>query len=623
MKGQINMKKIIKSFVAIAFALVLLLSVLPIAGADESSPQIPLLRIGLGTDEHTLNPHTYRFEAGFNLTHLIWDSLMVRDENLNPMPWLAEEITVSDDGLVYTFRIHEGVTFHDGMPLTSADVAFTYLETRDNPTARSRFQAPMQIISEVNIIDELTVEMVLSEPSAEFLIRPISEVGILPQHLWENIEQLDEADIRVGSGAYMLADLTIDEFYVLEANPNFWNGRAVAEAIYMPVISDPTALFTALRAGELDATMPMLLPELINEFDTVPSLSTISGAGFASTLVYFNNEVYPFNLTDFRLALTWATDVQEIVDIIMLGNATYGSLGFTHPSLPSFNPNVNRVGFDLDIANQMLDDLGFDNRNADGTRLSDDGDPLEFTILVYSTNPIRIRIAEFLQGWWEEIGLDIEISAMDPDTVDDLVWPGFAAENGRDFDVVMWGWGAGTMGSAQRTLENMHSDLTLGNSNIGAFANSELDAVLEELIAEIDPERRIELMMQIQYIYSHDPGAITLYYPDIVFAYNPEMFSDWTFRLGEGIVHNLSLIDTAYTPTTQVDEPDEEVAPTPDENDDSETSEPPPTPEATEPEIETGDGGGGIPIWAIVLVIVAVPVAIIAIVMVRKKMRLK
>ena len=628
------MKKTIKTSFALAFALVLLMSLFVFPASAASGEQAPLIRIGLGADESTLNPHTYRFENGYNLTHLIWDSLMVLDENLAPMPWLAEEVTVSNDGLVYSFKIHEGVTFHDGMPLTSADVQFTYLQTRDNPSAKSRFKAPLRILSDVRIIDELTVEMILTAPNADFLNKPCSEIGILPKHIWEKIELWDATDERIGSGAYKLVDMASDGFYMLEANPNYWNGRAVAQAIYLPVIADRTALFTALRAGEIDASMIELSPELISEFRSLPNLSTVAGGGFTSTLVYFNCERYPFDLTDFRLALTSATNVQEIIDVIMLGNATYGSLGYIHPNLPVYSPNVNKVGFDLSKANQMLDNLGFTNRNSAGVRLTDRGEPLQFEMLVYSTNAVRIRIAEFLKGWWEEIGVGITIMAMDPETVDDLVWPGFDASNGREFDVVMFGWGASTMNSAQRTLENMHSDLSKGNSNIGAYANAELDVLLDALLAETNPQRRNQLNMQIQDVYSRDPGAITLYYADLVFGYNPAVFDNWTYRLGAGIINNLSLIDRSYVPEAPA--PGESASPSPSQAPSqapggtapggtapSPSASASASPGAPAPGTVSEPGGGGFPTWAIILIIVVVLVGGVLVFVFARKSRLK
>ena len=528
----------------IALAVVLCSSTLALAERAD------LIRIALKSEERTLNPHTYATEDGYNLLKLIYDPLMVVDENLKPMLWLAEEYQVSNDGLVHTFKIHEGVTFHDGKPLTAEDVKFTYEYAINDANAKTRFSTPSKVIKQINVLDPHTVEMVLSEQSPEFLTKPIAEMGILPKHIWENITDPYDPSANIGSGAYKLTEIKDGEYYRLEANPSYGLGTAVTKQLYLPIIKDPTAMFTALKSGAVDATMQYLSPELISDFKSNSKMKTIEGGGFISTMLYFNFERYPFNVTEFRTALAHATNRQEIIDIVMLGAAKPGSLGYIHPELSTYNPDVNVVDFDMNKARAMLDDLNFIDTNGDGIRESDRGEELSFEILVYATNPQRMRIAEFLRDWYREIGVSLTIKAMDMEVVDDLVWPEFDASKGREFDMVMWGWGASTMNSAQRLNEMMNSDLNKGNSNIGAYSNPELDTILNQLMIEPDSTKRIELIKQVQKLHSDNFSALTFYYGDLVFAYNPDIYDNWTFMLGSGIVNNLSLIDRSVIAAT-------------------------------------------------------------------------
>ncbi|HSV55967.1 MAG TPA: ABC transporter substrate-binding protein, partial [Magnetospirillaceae bacterium] len=330
------------------------------------------------------------------------------------------------------------------------------------------------------------------------------------------------------------------EVYRMRANRNWFRGTPDVDEIVIPVIRDTTALFTALRAGSLDITTRNLSPELIRDFSADRNLRMLRGPGFATTMIYFNNERPPFNNVVFRQALAQAINRKEIMDVVILGTGTVGSMGFVHPDLANFNPGINQQPFDLARARRLLDSIGFMDRNRDGVRESDQGRPLDFRLLVYANNPLRVRAAELIRESFAQIGVRVTVAAMDMAVVDDLVWPGFDASRGRDYDMTMWGWGASTMNAVNRYVEMLHSDFSRGPSNHGAFNSSAADAVLNELAVEVDFERRDGMVKRLQAVIAEEVPFVTLYYADQVFAYNPRAKDTWVFQKGKGPVTVLS-----------------------------------------------------------------------------------
>ncbi|HBH12957.1 MAG: hypothetical protein XD91_1474 [Clostridiales bacterium 38_11] len=528
--------------------------------------QIDQLKIAVRGEEGTLNPYTYVSETGATIFRLVYDPLFNKSVDLIPEPWLVKEYTVSEDGLVYVFELHDNVRFHDGQPLTAEDVKFTYEYLQQYK--KSRFSGPASAITDIIVIDEFTVQMTLSSPQAEFLTRPLAEMGILPKHIWESITDPDTSRETVGSGPYKLTEIKDGEYYIFEANNDYFNGMPVTKQIYMPIIKDASAMFTALQAGQIDVTTVELPPETIDQFVNNQNLEVQEGPGYSTTLLLFNNERYPFDNHSFREALAYATNRQEIVDVVMLGKATKGSLGFVHPMSAAYSNQVNEIGFDISKANEILDGLNFVDTNNDGIRETDTEEALSFEILVYASNPLRIRIAELIKESYASIGVEVSVKAMDMAVVDDLVWPDFDAANGRDYDMAMWGWGASTMDSSVRYIDMFFSDFTEGNSNIVAYKSEAMDEILESMMLESNPLKKIELQKKFQVQLSQDYPCITLYYPNLAFAYNPKVFDNWKFIKGSGIVNPLSLIDMSVESEPPVEEPTEkptEEPNTPDE----------------------------------------------------------
>ena len=490
------------------------------------------LNIAIPRDEGPLNPYTYvTGYPGHNLLLLIYDTVFQLDEDNVPQPWLVNNYEVDQEGLDWSFTLHDGITWHDGTPMTAKDIKFSFEYYREH--SHSRWTNAVSAIEDVLIEDELNFRIVLSEPVPAFLTNPLSDVPIIPGHIWQNVSAPDSFTDHTGSGPYQIAKYVPDQTYKLEANTDYFLGKPAVEEIGMVIIEDQTATFTALRIGDIDFASRSLQPELVENFSGEDETDIITGPGFTSTLLQINNEREPFDDSLVRKAISMAIDLDDLVDTVMLGYGTAGNPGYIHPGLPHYNPEVEHV-YDPDEAAALLEEAGFNEAYGN----------LEFKLLTHSNNPLRVRAAEMISDNLNAVGITVSVQALDSATLDDMVWPEFDTTRGRDYDLSIWGWSAPVMIDPERLGGLFHSDLANhGTLNVGAYGNSEVDTLVEELSVTADQERQEEIFNQLQVLLADSVPFVTLYYPDDIYAYRPGVYDNWTYQNGQGILNKLSFVD--------------------------------------------------------------------------------
>jgi peptide/nickel transport system substrate-binding protein len=501
---------------------------------------VPSLKIGITKDENGLNPYTYvTGYPGLDLMNLLYDNLFQLDENNQPVPWLAKDYKVSEDGLTYEITLQEGVKWHDGKPLTAEDVKFTVEYFIKYP--KSRFTNPLKAITAVNVTDETNFTFVLSKADPNFMTQPLADLPILPQHIWSTIDKPDDEMNALGSGPYIMVEHKAGQYYKMKANKDYFKGAPPIEEIIFPIIEDTTALFNALQSGEIDAISSSISPELVDQFESKANLKVARGPGYSTSLFQINAEKYPMTEKAFRQAIDFAIDKQSLVDIVLLGFAEVGSPGFIHPSSPFYNSSM-KARFDQEQAKQILENAGFKDIDGDGFKEDQQGKKIDLTTLVYSNNPIRIRTAELISEALNQVGIKNSVKAMDSTTVDSLMWPDFDVSKGRDYDLGVWSWSNTMQLFPDRLVDLFHSDPSLGSVNIGAYKNPEFDALAEKLKNTIDETERATLINEMQTFVAEDSPIIPLYYQEIVNAYNPSVYDGYVFQVGKGIINKLSFV---------------------------------------------------------------------------------
>ncbi len=504
-----------------------------------TAPKPISLRMATSGDESTLTPYTYvTGYPGWNMLTLIYDTLFVMDADSLPKPWITKEDKVSADGKTHTLTLRSDVKWHDGKPLTSADVKFSYEFYKKNTHARWTSAVPD--FTSIETPNETTVVIALKTPSAGFAIQTLADVPIIPKHIWENVADPKKFVNNIGSGPFKLAEYKADQFYRFVANDAYFAGKPAVDELVMPIIKEASTTFAALKSGEIHATTRALTPELVKEMQSSTDLKVQRGPGYATTLMLFNNDRAPWNKKEVRQAVALAIDQKKLVDTVLLGFGTPGNLGWIHPASPYHDPAIQSE-YNLAKAKALLDGLGYRDSDNDGIREAA-GKKIEVMLLVYATNPTRVRSAELIAAALKDIGISVKVSAQETAAVNTKVWPNSDPSQPHDYDLAMWGWSAPVQANLFRMVTLVHSDFKVGTLNNVGYKSADADRVGSELLSATDPDKQKTLARQLEAIIAQDVPFVVLYYEDGNYAYRLAVYDKWVYQKGQGILHKLSFL---------------------------------------------------------------------------------
>lgn len=517
------------------------------APEEEAPSEAVQVRIGWGGSPDTLNPGLGILLEAYTIYELVYDS-MVQIQLDGSYTWeVAEDAQVSEDGTVWTFTLRDGITFHDGEPLTADDVVFSYnlYKTQEEfpymPVYTDYFES-------VEAPDEKTVVITLSEaiPNME---SQLYYMYILPEHIWsqENPAEFENLEM-IGSGPFKLSDYRQNEFVVLDAVKDHYLYPPKIDGAVFQTFDSQDALVQALKTGQVDMITEMPNTAVASLRDD-PNVDVVSGPPLAPdvTDIIFNitsEENCPADdgvcsghpaLKDLnvRLALAHATDKQQIIDVVLLGLGNPG-LTLVPDSLPPFyNDQIVDYAFDIDLANQILDDAGYDDTDGDGVReMPGGGEPLDFRLNWPSDSTNLPRMAELLAASWGQIGIQTEQAALDPDTLTSICCPAF------DYDVILWGWGSDP--DPAFLLSVMTTDeIPTGTSESG-YSNPEYDELYAQQQTALDLDQRVAIIHQMQEIAHRDIPYIIPYYALATQAYRTDRFTGWITDAGKLALEDLT-----------------------------------------------------------------------------------
>jgi peptide/nickel transport system substrate-binding protein len=507
--------------------------------AVESAESV-IVRIGWGGSPDTINPGTAVLSESYTLFELVYDSMVQLQPDGSYTLELAESVNISDDGLVYTYTLRDGTIFHDGEPLTAADVAFTY------NLYQSQADFPFlpvytDYFASVEAADDKTVVITLSEPIPN-MDSQLVFLYVLPEHIWSQVDNPAEFENveMIGSGPFKMKEYKQNEFVTLDAvQDHYLQGPKIDGAVFQ-TFDNQDALVQALKTGQVDMIVEMpntAVASLRNE----ANIQVVAGPPLAPGVTDIILNVteaedcppddgvcsgHPALLNrNVRLALSHATDKQNIIDVVLLGLGAPG-LTLIPDSLGVFyNDSIQDYAFDIAQANQILDDAGYLDNDNDGTRETPDGQPLIFRMNWPSDSTNAPRMAELLAGTWSQIGVTTEQQALDPDALTAVCCPTF------DFDIILWGWGSDPDPSF--LLSVMTTDeIPTGTSETG-YSNADYDALYVQQATELDKDARIALIHQMQEIVHLDIPYIIPYYDQAVQAFRTDRFQGWLTDAGK------------------------------------------------------------------------------------------
>ncbi|MCL4425248.1 MAG: ABC transporter substrate-binding protein, partial [Firmicutes bacterium] len=398
-------------FLLLATFLVLIaLGSLP-AGTVAAASSERVLRLA-GDDYGFPSPYGfYPRGPGYLRMSLLFDTLVWKDQK-GLVPLLASRWEEKDGGRVWTFELNPKARWHDGQAVTAADVVFTFRYFQENRHPWFDLSA----VKEVRELDAHRVEISLKEPYAPFLTNLAGSLPILPKHIWEKVQDpkkfLSPA-AAIGSGPFRLEKYDREQaLYIYTANPDYFLGRPVIDRLILRPQAEPVL---ALRKGEIDGASLKVDEAALLKGD--PQLQVIEGPALWVYRLYFNLQDPLLGQKEFRQAVAYAINRQEIVDRALHGGATPGVAGYIPPSSPWYSPTTD-YPFNPDRARQLLDGLGLKDRDGDGYREGPKGEKISYQLLFASP---YARVAELVQGYFKAVGLKVELKALDTKALDGIM----------------------------------------------------------------------------------------------------------------------------------------------------------------------------------------------------------
>lgn len=371
----------------------MLAAALAVGGVAQAAPDA--ITVALPGDIPALDPSKDSSPIGFNYRLNVFDALteLQRDGQLTAR--LAESWTFSPDLTEWTFRLRQGVTFHDGSPFTADDVVFTINRIKADNTSPVR--TFIRLVDKVEKIDSHTVLFRLIQPYGIFH-RQISYVNLMSKTYYDKVGDQGYATKPVGTGAYRLIRWVKDDRMELTANPDYWRGApAIKRATFRPIPSE-SARAAALLSGEIDL-VPALPPALIGQLKSRGDLTVDTAPGFRVIFVAFNVNKPPLDNAKVREAIDVGIDRSAITEKLLRGLGKPTGI-MVPPMNIGYDPSFKPVPYDPQKAKQLVAESGYD------------GTPIA---IQYPNNNIVMasEVVQAIAGYMNAAGLKVEIKPME------------------------------------------------------------------------------------------------------------------------------------------------------------------------------------------------------------------
>lgn len=455
---------------------------------------------------------------GYMTLSYIFDTLMWKDES-GLIPYLAEDYSVSEDGLTYTFQLRKGVSFTDGTPFTAEDVKFTFDYMKEHPYK----WVSVSMVEEASVVDEHTVEIKLNKTYNPFLSDVAGSLPILPKHIWENVtepETFTEPEAAISTGPFILENYdSAAGTYTFKANEDYFYGDVQIDKLVIANVSGGDSK-EALLSGEI-AAAPNISYKAAMSLKDSPEYTVLEGPGLSVTRLYFNFDEEAMAVKEIRQAMYHAVNLDEVVEKAYGGAGYPGSAGHVQPGTPWYNPDVRQYAYDVETAKKMLSEAGAADSNGDGI-LEYNGEEMSYT-LTFTENDEKL--AELLVSYMKAVGIELVPQSADDATVK-------AAISEGNFELAF-----NTNGSFGGDPVFLSRFATVGADGAPSvtgqggttWESEEYNRIYNESAVEQDDAKRHQQVNELQEIIAEELPCLTLYYKKAVAAYNNTIFDGFYY----------------------------------------------------------------------------------------------
>lgn len=459
------------------------------ASTDTGEPRAGgTLYIGQDFGPQTFDPHKNVAWASINIYESIYNGLAKWDEDESQLiPDLATSWEISEDGLVYTFKIRQGVKFHNGREMTVEDVKFSLDRLRDPDI--SAYASNYAAVESVDIVDDETVTVTLSEPFATLLLFLTDRQAIIPP---EAVDELETTP--VGTGPFMLEEYVLDQYVRLVRNPDYYEeGYPLLDAVEFKILGDEASKESALRSQSVDMVWFRDPRQAGSIAADLPNLVSAPGIPSRYIDIRLNMCEEPFNDINVRRAFSLAMNRPSLIETVIPSEYGGAVSGVLAPSSPFFYTDpLPYYEYNVDEAKALLAEAGY----PDGLSID--------AYKVVAANQLDVDAAQVLKQQWLEAGIDVNIVPMEVGQI----LSDWREGNGKMVQVgLTW-----MPDPDARLYGTYHS--SAANAQAYCLDDPELDALLEAGRTTTDRDERMEIYNQVQERMADQAYVLVLYgYP--------------------------------------------------------------------------------------------------------------
>ena len=445
--------------------------------------------VGIQQDLDSLDPFLATAAGTREVMFNIFEGLVKPDENGNLIPAVAGSYDVSEDGSVYTFKLREGVKFHNGDVVTAEDVKYSIEYNAGLIEESELIVSAFSLISSVNIVDPSTVEVVLSEPDTEFI--GFMTVAIVPM----NYDKQTEAP--VATGPFKFVSYSTGDSLVMERFDDYWGEKPELKTVTFKIVTSSATAVMELQAGSIDIYPYMTMDEVDQLGDDI---NVIYGNTNLVQGLFINNSFEPFQNEKVRQALCYAINRQEIIDMVAGGHGTIiGSI--LYPCFGKYNnaQTENMYLYNVETAKELLKEAGYE-------------DGFTFTVKVPSSYQFHMDTALVIKEQLKAIGVTMEIEGIEWATWLEDVY------KGKQYEATIIGF------DSNMAPKDMARRYVSGNSkNMIFFENDEYDELYARAVATTDDNEKIECYKRMQEIVAEHAGSVFIQDPAKIVAVSKDI----------------------------------------------------------------------------------------------------
>ncbi|MBO4266733.1 MAG: ABC transporter substrate-binding protein [Lachnospiraceae bacterium] len=456
-----------RKIVALVMCVTLIPAVALSACSGDKTDESSKIVIGIPQDlEDSLDPHEAVAAGTKEILFNIYEGLLKPDETGNLVPAVAKEYSVSDDGLTYSFILRDGVKFHNGKEVTAEDVKYSIEKSAGMNVADSLIPA-FSNISEVRIIDNGQVDIVLTEPDIDFPAYIANlNASIIPK------SNSKPSTDPIGTGPYMYVSRSPQENIILKKFDNYWGTPANIENVTLKVIPNADSIVMNLNGGSVDMFARLTVTQTKQLSD---DFNVLEGEMNLVQAVYLNHAVRPFDNVDVCRALSYAVDVENVLEMTSDGKGfPVGSSMF--PAFKKYYVDLTgKYPTDREKAKELLASAGYP-------------DGFKFSITVPSNYQPHIEAAQVIAQQLKQIGVTADIKLVEWNTWLSDVY------SGRNYEATLIGVDASSL-TATAMLDRFVSDAP---NNFTNYSDSAYDELYKKVYTAKTDEERVEIYKSLQ-----------------------------------------------------------------------------------------------------------------------------